>query len=131
VRVNNLNSILIEGRLTEDPKYQTTPKGTPLCTFTLASTRYYKAEEGNEKEVSFFAVEAWAKLAENICNLGRKGRGARVVGRIKEDRWEDTEGKSHSRVIIVAEHLEFNQKFTDDCAKRADEEEKEEELANA
>jgi len=31
----------------------------------------------------------------------------RVVGRLKQDRWEDPEGKTRSKVHIVAEHVEF------------------------
>ena len=40
--MNNLNSILIEGNLVRDPVLRSTAKGTPLCTFSLASNRYYK-----------------------------------------------------------------------------------------
>jgi single-strand DNA-binding protein len=109
--MNNLNSILIEGNLVRDPLYRTTPKGTSLCTFTLASNRFFKQDSGLEKEVSFFDVESWAKLAENCYNLGRKGRGVRVVGRLKQDRWSGTDGKSHSKVAIVAEHVEFKPEF--------------------
>jgi len=29
------------------------------------------------------------------------------VGRLKQDRWTDTEGKTRSKVKIVAEHVEF------------------------
>ncbi|MDR0998750.1 MAG: single-stranded DNA-binding protein, partial [Treponema sp.] len=37
--MNNLNSILIEGNLVRDPLLRSTPKGTQVCTFTLASNR--------------------------------------------------------------------------------------------
>jgi single-strand DNA-binding protein len=30
-----------------------------------------------------------------------------MVGRLKQDRWTDQEGKGHSKVYIVAEHVEF------------------------
>jgi len=30
-----------------------------------------------------------------------------VVGRLKQDRWIDPEGKQRARVKIVAEHVEF------------------------
>ena len=30
-----------------------------------------------------------------------------MVGRIKQERWNDSEGKAKSRVVIVAEHVEF------------------------
>jgi single-strand DNA-binding protein len=112
--MNNLNSILIEGNLVRDPLFRSTPKGVPLCTFSLASNRFFKQDSGMEKEVSFFDVEAWGKLAEHCYNLGHKGRGVRVVGRLKQDRWTGSDGKNHSRVTIVAEHVEFRTDFKKD-----------------
>jgi len=107
--MNNLNSILIEGNLVKDAETRTTTKGTSACVFTIASNRYYKKENDSnfEKEVNFFDVETWAKLAEACSAKGKKGRGVRVVGRLKQNRWNDKEGKSHSRITIVAEHVEF------------------------
>jgi single-strand DNA-binding protein len=109
--MNNLNSILIEGNLVKDPEYRTTTKGTPVCKFPIASNRFYKQENSMEKEVSFVNVESWGKLAESVNNTGRKGRGVRVVGRIKQERWQNSEGKAMSRIIIVAEHVEFRPEF--------------------
>jgi single-strand DNA-binding protein len=122
--MNNLNSVLIEGNLVRDPLFRTTPKGTSLCTFSLACNRYYRQEAALEREVSFLDVETWAKLAENCSNLGHKGRGVRVVGRIKQERWTGTDGKPHTKVIIVAEHVEFKPEF-----KREADSERGEELA--
>jgi single-strand DNA-binding protein len=109
--MNNLNSILIEGNLVRDPLFRSTPKGTPVCTFCLASNRFFKQDSGLEREVGFFDVETWSKLAEQCYNLGHKGRGVRVVGRLKQSRWNDTDGKSRSKVTIVAEHVEFRPEF--------------------
>jgi single-strand DNA-binding protein len=109
--MNNLNSILIEGNLVRDPLLRSTPRGTSVCTFTLASNRYSKQDSGTEKEVSFFDVETWTKLAEYCYNQGHKGRGVRVVGRLKQDRWNGADGKAHSRIAIVAEHVEFRPDF--------------------
>jgi single-strand DNA-binding protein len=114
--MNNLNSILIEGNLVRDPLLRSTPKGTPVCNFTLASNRFFKQDTGLEKEVGFFDVETWAKLAENCYNLGHKGRGVRVVGRLKQERWNGSDGKPHSRVTIVAEHVEFRPEFKKEAA---------------
>jgi single-strand DNA-binding protein len=112
--MNNLNSILIEGNMVRDPLLRTTPKGTPVCTFRLASNRYFKQDSGYEQEVSYLDVETWTKLAERCYELGHKGRGIRVVGRIKEDRWLDADGKPHSKHFIVAEHVEFRPDFKKD-----------------
>ena len=110
--MNNLNSILIEGNMVRDPEPRTTPKGATLCAMTIASNRFYKKETGMEKEVSFFNVESWSKLAENCLNTGRKGIGVRVVGRLKQERWNDADGKACSKIIIVAEHVEFRPSFS-------------------
>jgi len=112
--MNNLNSILIEGNLVRDPLLRSTPKGTQICTMSLASNRYYKQDTGFEKEVSFFDIETWAKLAEVCYAKGKKGRGLRVVGRLKQDRWNDPDGKQRSRISIVAEHVEFRPEFKKD-----------------
>jgi single-strand DNA-binding protein len=69
-----------------------------------------------EKEVGFFEIETWAKLAEACNNLGRKGRGVRVVGRLKQARWTGNDGKPHSKISIVAEHVEFGPEFKKEAA---------------
>jgi len=114
--MNNLNSILIEGNMVREPLYRTTPKGTPVCTFSLASNRFYKQDAGLEKEVSFFDIETWSKLADACSSHGRKGRGVRVVGRLKQDKWLDGEGKTRTKIKIVAEHIEFRPDFFKDSA---------------
>lgn len=114
--MNNLNSILLEGNLVKDPDLKSTPTGTPVCTFAVASNRWYKQNDQLEKEVSFFDVEAWAKLAQTCGETLKKGRGVRVVGRLKQDRWNDGDGKPHNRIKIVAEHVEFKPQFKDDAS---------------
>ena len=109
--MNNLNSILIEGNMVRDPLFRTTPKGTSVCNFSIASNRFFKQDANMEKEVGFFDVEAWGKLGDACANHGRKGRGVRVVGRLKQDRWTGNDGKSHTKVAIVAEHVEFRPDF--------------------
>ena len=105
--MNNLNSILIEGNLTRDPSVKNIPGGSMVCDFSVASNRWFKKNDEYEKEVSFFEVETWSKLAQTCSSTLKKGRGVRVVGRLKQNRWTDAEGKNHSAVKIVAEHVEF------------------------
>ena len=105
--MNDLNSILIEGNLTRDPVLTSTPTGTSVCNFAVATHHMYRKEEQQQRETSFFDVEVWAKLAENCAQHLKKGRGVRVVGRLKQDRWKTGEGHPRSRIKIVAEHVEF------------------------
>jgi single-strand DNA-binding protein len=105
--MNNLNSILIEGNLVKDPELSYTPKGTAVCKFAVACNRSWKQDDELQKEVSYFDISCWTRLAEVCGEYLKKGRGVRVVGRLKQDRWTDADGKTHSRVHIVAEHVEF------------------------
>ena len=109
--MNNLNSVLIEGNMVRDPLLRSTPKGTAVCNFAIASNRYYRQDANLEHEVGFFEVEAWGRLAEACTDKGRKGRGVRVVGRLKQDRWTGSDGKNHTKVAIVAEHVEYRTDF--------------------
>ncbi|THB63907.1 MAG: single-stranded DNA-binding protein [Spirochaetaceae bacterium] len=110
--MNSLNSILLEGNLTRDPVLKETPKGTPVCEFSLASNRFYRQDEELQKEVSFFDVEAWAKVAQRCGEELQKGRGVRVIGRLKQCRWLNADGENRSRVLVVAEHVEFKPQFS-------------------
>jgi single-strand DNA-binding protein len=105
--MGNINSIILEGNVVRDSELRETAKGTRVCIFSVASNRVFQQNTQREKEVSFFDIECWGKLAE-ICGANcPKGRGVRVIGRLKQDRWIGTDGKNHSKVKIVAEHVEF------------------------
>jgi len=109
--MNSLNSVLIEGNLVRDPEKKEMESGSKLCTFSVASNRYYSQDNEKKSEVSFFDVEVWNKTAELCLKTLSKGRGVRIVGRLKQDRWSDKEGHNHSRVRIVGENVEFKTKF--------------------
>jgi single-strand DNA-binding protein len=105
----DINSVLIEGDITGDPVFWDAPDGkAEVCTFSIASSRSYKGDGGLlEEEVCFFDVEARSKLAEGCYSRGHKGCGVRVVGRLKQERWDGDDGRLHTKVIIAAEHVEF------------------------
>ena len=105
--MNALNSMLLEGNVVRDAVLKKTPKGTSVCTFSVASNRYYIQDNTRTKETSYFDVETWGKLAESCGKNCTKGRGVRIVGRMKQDRWVGSDGKNYSRIKLVAEHVEF------------------------
>lgn len=111
--MNALNSIIIEGNVVRDPVVRETPRGFAVCTFSIASNRFYKQDDEFEQETSFFEVESWSKLAEACGKNCTKGRGVRVIGRLKQDRWTGTDGKNYCKVKLVAEHVEFKPHFKD------------------
>lgn len=107
--MNAMNQIIIEGNVVRDSAVKETPKGTKVATMSIASNRVYKDTNGDfQQEVSFFDVETWGNnFCERVTKNAVKGRGVRVVGRLKQNRWKDGSGKSFSKVYIIADHIDF------------------------
>lgn len=106
--MNALNQIIIEGNLTRAPEVRNFPNGGKICILPIAVSRMTKAADGSKaEEVSYFEIEAYGNLADACMKWCPKGRGIRVVGRLKQGRWKSEDGKSHSKVTVVAEHIEF------------------------
>jgi single-strand DNA-binding protein len=77
------NHIELIGNLTHDPELRQTAKGTPVCSFGLATNRSWTAETGEKREeTAFHRVVAWKTLAEQCGKLLRKGRRVFVAGRL-------------------------------------------------
>ena len=107
--MNQLNSLIIEGNVTKEPELKETPNGFKVCVVPVAVNRFYKNSKGEGvNEVSYFNVETFGKMAETCAKNCEKGRGLRVVGRLKQSRWQTEDGKTTSRVSIIAEHVEAN-----------------------
>ena len=105
----SLNKVFLMGNLTRDPELRVTPKGTPICQFSLAINRKFKMESGESREeVIFVDVEAWGRQGETIAKFVTKGRPLFVEGRLKLDQWEDKNTKEkRSRMRVVLEQFEF------------------------
>ena len=105
----SLNKVLLMGNLTRDPELRVTPKGTPICQFSLAINREFKAESGEKREeVIYVDVEAWGKQGETIAKFVTKGRPLYVEGRLRLDQWEDKNTKEkRSRMKVVLEQFQF------------------------
>ena len=105
----SLNKVLLMGNLTRDPELRVTPKGTPICQFSLAINRQFKMESGESREeVTYVDVEAWGKQGETIAKYCTKGRPLYVEGRLRLDQWEDKNTKEkRSRMKVVLEGFQF------------------------
>lgn len=110
--MNQLNSLIIEGNAVKKAEFSEPKTGFFVCKFPVAVNRWYKnRNDEGVTEVSFFEVETYGKLAEYCRSKVDKGVGMRVVGRLKQDRWKDKDGKTQSKVYVIAEHIEYKPKF--------------------
>jgi len=105
--MNNLNTVLIEGNLTRDPKMMSYSKNFELCRFSIANNRYYLKKDGTwNTDTSYFLIEVFGQAANACIKYLKKGRGVRIVGRLKLNQWK-IQGMPHELVTIIAEHIEF------------------------
>lgn len=103
----SFNKVILLGNLTRDPESRTTPKGTSVCSFSLAMNRRYKTESGEDRdETTFIDCESYGKQAELISKYMTKGRPLMVDGRLKLDTWEKN-GEKRSRIKVVVENFQF------------------------
>ena len=74
----------------------------------MASNRYYRnTEKELVNEVNYIDVDVWGNMAQVCSDNLSKGRGVRVVGRFKHERWQDEEQNYCDHYIIIAEHVEI------------------------
>lgn len=101
--MNTLNSIILEGNVSTlvEPVKDT-------FTFSIASHRHYKNAAGEiQTETSLFEIVTYGQMAEIANKQCQLGRGVRIVGRLKQTQWTEPDGKKWSKVIVIAEHIEF------------------------
>lgn len=58
--MKTVNKVILIGNITKDPIIKTTESGKKMALFTLATNRYYKTSEGEQKsESEFTSCIAW------------------------------------------------------------------------
>ena len=104
----NLNKVIIAGNLTRDPELRQIPSGQSVCSFGVATNRFYKDSLGQkQKQAEFHNVVAWGRQAEIINQYLRKGSIVLVEGRLQTRSWQDQQGAKHSKTEIIAEQIQL------------------------
>lgn len=103
----NGNTVTMVGNLTDDPELRYTPQGAAVANFRIAVNHRFKDQAGNwqDGETSYFRVNCWRQLAENIAESLTRGTRVVVTGRLKMRQWETQEGEKRSVVEIEADEI--------------------------
>jgi single-strand DNA-binding protein len=103
------NKVILMGNLTRDPETRTTTSGQNVTNFSLAVSRSWKGQDGQQQEqTSFINCVAWGKTGEIIAQYVQKGRPLLVSGRLDQRSWDDKEtGQKRSTVEVVVEDFNF------------------------
>jgi single-strand DNA-binding protein len=99
----SLNKVMVIGYLGRDPEMRYTSSGKPVTTFSVATNRTWSSASGERhEETEWFTIVTWGNLAEICKQHLSKGSQVYVEGRLQTRRWDDTEGKKHAAIEIVA-----------------------------
>jgi single-strand DNA-binding protein len=101
-----VNKAILIGNLGGDPELRSTPSGTPVATFTLATNESWTDRDGQRQErTEWHRIVAWGKLAEICGQYLRKGRQVYIEGRLTTRSWEDRQGNQRKTTEIVAQQM--------------------------
>lgn len=103
----DINVVILNGRLTRDPETKCLPSGTEVCEFSIASNARVKRGDHWEDKGSFFDCTAFSHTAGFVGQYLKKGSAVTVLGRLTQDTWNDkTTGEKRSKVKIIAEKVQ-------------------------
>ena len=105
----SVNKVILVGRLGKDPEIRSTPGGTSVAKFSLATDDRYTDKNGEKQErTEWHNITAWGKLAEICGQYLKKGKLIYIEGKIRTDSWDDKEtGQKRYRTEIVADTMQM------------------------
>jgi single-strand DNA-binding protein len=106
----SLNKVTLIGNLGADPEVRSTSNGSRVATLSLATSRRWKNQSGEQQEkTEWHRVILWnnkgsslADLAEKYC---KKGDKIYVEGSIEYRSWQDREGQTRYTTEITAREV--------------------------
>jgi single-strand DNA-binding protein len=102
----SVNKVILIGNLGRDPEIRTTPQGTSLARFSVATSTTWKDASGAKQErTEWHDVVAWEKLAQICGEYLHKGKMVYVEGSLQTRSWEDQNGQKRYKTEIKASNV--------------------------
>lgn len=102
-----LNKVMLIGNVGKDPTFSATQSGKKRISFSLATSRRYRDNNGEQKEdTQWHNIVGWGKVAETMEQLGvRKGTTLYVEGMVTNHGYND---KTTGQQMYITEILVDN-----------------------
>lgn len=99
-----LNKVLLIGNIGQDPRTSASPNGRKRVSFSLATSRRYRDNNGEQKEeTTWHNIVIWGKAAETFEQLGiGKGISLFIEGELVNRSWTDNQGSKRSITEVNA-----------------------------
>lgn len=104
--MSSLNKVMLIGRLGKDPEVRYTQNGTPVATFSLATSEKWKDNGGNPQEkTNWHNIVLWNKLAEVAKRFLSKGALIYLEGKLTTRKWQDQSGANRYTTEVVCNKM--------------------------
>ena len=100
----SVNKVILLGNVGKDPEIRSTPGGTKVASFSIATSERQKDASGNWVDrTEWHNLVAFSKLADIVESYVKKGSKLYIEGRLNTRNWEDkdTKKKVYRTEIIV------------------------------
>jgi single-strand DNA-binding protein len=100
----SVNKVILLGNVGKDPEIRSTPSGTMVASFTLATSDRQKDQAGNwQDRTEWHNLVAFTRTAEIVRDYVKKGTKLYIEGSLRTNSWEDkqTGQKKYRTEIIV------------------------------
>ncbi len=101
-----MNKVILIGRLTRDPELRTTANNLSVATFSLAVSRPF-TPQGGEQQADFINCVIWRKQAENLAKYCHKGSQIAVEGRIQTRNYTAQDGNKRYVTEVICDNITF------------------------
>jgi single-strand DNA-binding protein len=100
----SVNKVILLGNVGKDPEIRSTPSGTQVANFSLATSDRFQDAQGNwQDRTEWHNLVAFKRTAEIVRDYVKKGSKLYIEGKIQTRSWEDkdTKAKRYRTEIIV------------------------------
>ena len=102
-----MQKTLLTGNLGKDPELRDA-NGTPVCSFSVATSERWKDREGNKQEkTEWHKIVVWGDLANICANYLSKGAKVFIEGKNRTRKWKDQNGVERYVTEIQAKEMEI------------------------
>ncbi len=103
-----INKVILIGNLGADPEIRYTQNGTPMVSFTMATTERWKGQDGQmQEQTEWHRIVAWKRLAEICGEYLSKGSKVYIEGKLQTRKWKDQSGNDRYTTEIVAREMKM------------------------
>lgn len=106
--MGNINMVFLTGRVGQDPEIKTFESGSMKASFSMATTKRWKTQDGEKKEeTQWHRIETWGGLTKLVEGWVKKGYIVMVTGELVYEKYTDKDGNEREVTKIKANTIDL------------------------